>query len=448
VPEMIMPKMGDAMEEGTLIKWLVSEGDEVEEGDPIAEIETDKASMEIEAEASGTVHEFIAEEGQDVPVGEAIAVILGEGEEPPDRDGQAEEEAEAEEGAEAQASTETEEEEATEAGEEPSGGAQAEGGGTDGQVRASPIVRRLARENNLDLTRIEGSGPQGRIVERDVRAAMQSGEAQMADGQAETEAPSEEEPQEAPQAIFQPPELPEPTGAPGTEVQAPSRMQQVIGERMTQAKQQIPHFYATVEVQMDETLALRKQLNERLEEQGVKLSVNDFVMKACAVALKDFPKLNSLYTAAGIELHETVDMAMAVALEDGLITPVIRDCANKGLSAISRESKELAARAREGDLTPNEYQGGTITISNMGMNDAIDRFTAVINPPQACIVAIGAVKKVAVPKENEDGSDGVAWDEQMVITGSFDHKVVDGAVAGEYMKALKKVIESPLELML
>jgi len=439
---MIMPKMGDAMEEGTLIKWLVSEGDEVEEGDPIAEIETDKASMEIEAEASGTLHEFIAEEGQEVPVGEAIAVILGEGEEPPDRNGQAEEETEeeAEEGAEAQASAETEEEEEAEEG--PPAGAQADGSGADGQVRASPIVRRLARENNLDLTRIEGSGPQGRIVERDVRAAMESGEAQMADGQAETEAPSEEEPQEAPQAIFQPPELPEPTGAPGTEVQAPSRMQQIIGQRMTQAKQQIPHFYATVEVRMDETLTLRTQLNERLAEQEIRLSINDFVMKACASALKDFPKLNSLYTNQGIELHQTVDMAMAVALEDGLITPVIRDCANKGLSAISRESKELAKKARDGELTPNEYQGGTITVSNMGMF-GVESFSAIINPPQAAIVAVSGIIKR--PVYNED--DELVPASTMKLTLSADHRVTNGAVGAQYMAEVQRLLENPMLLL-
>jgi pyruvate dehydrogenase E2 component (dihydrolipoamide acetyltransferase) len=445
VPEMIMPKMGDAMEEGTLIKWLVSEGDEVEEGDPIAEIETDKASMEIEAEASGTLHEFIAEEGQEVPVGEAIAVILGEGEEPPDRNGQAEEETEeeAEEGAEAQASAETEEEEEAEEG--PPAGAQADGSGADGQVRASPIVRRLARENNLDLTQIEGSGPQGRIVERDVRAAMESGEAQMADGQAETEAPeapSEEEPQEAPQAIFQPPELPEPTGAPGTEVQAPSRMQQIIGQRMTQAKQQIPHFYATVEVRMDEILALRAQLNERLAEQEIRLSINDFVMKACASALKDFPKLNSLYTNQGIELHQTVDMAMAVALEDGLITPVIRDCANKGLSAISRESKELAKKARDGELTPNEYQGGTITVSNMGMF-GVESFSAIINPPQAAIVAVSGIIKR--PVYNED--DELVPASTMKLTLSADHRVTNGAVGAQYMAEVQRLLETPMLLL-
>jgi pyruvate dehydrogenase E2 component (dihydrolipoamide acetyltransferase) len=454
VPEVIMPKMGDAMEEGTIVQWLVSEGDEVEEGDPIAEIETDKAQMEIEAEDSGTLHQFMAEAGQDVPVGEAIAFILGEGEEPPE-DGAAggaeeeeeaeEEEAEEEEAEEAQASAETEEEEqqASETGEEPSSdGAQA--GGVDGQVRASPIVRRLARENNLDLTLIEGSGPQGRIVERDVREALESGEAPQADG-AEAEEPEEaaaEQPQEAPQDIWQPPELPDPTGAPGTEVQAPSKMQQIIGERMTQAKQQIPHFYATVEVRMDEVMELRAELNERLEEQEIKLSINDFVMKACATALKDFPKLNALYTNQGIELHETVDMAMAVALDEGLLTPVIRDCANKGLAAISQESKDLAARAREMDLTPDEYQGGTITVSNMGMF-GVENFAAIINPPQATIVAVSAIVKR--PTYNE--TDELVPGRFMKLTLSADHRMTNGAEGAQYMAQVQRLLENPMMLL-
>ena len=447
-----MPKMGDAMEEGTLLKWLVSEGDEVSEGDSIAEIETDKVTMELEAEDSGTLAQITAQEGQDVPVGDSIAFIQGEGEEVPERDGSREAEAQAEEGSDEapQAQTATAEEEETreaeprqpETGGEPSGdGAPAR---ADGQVRASPIVRRLARENNLDLSQIEGSGPQGRIVERDVRAAMERGEAQMADGQAEAsaEAPAEEQPQEATQEVFQPPHLPEPTGAPGTELVQPSRMQQVIGERMTQAKQQAPHFYATVEVRMDETLALRKQLNERLEEEEIKLSVNDFVMKACASALKNFPKLNSLYTGEGIELHQQVDMAMAVALEDGLITPVIRDAANKGLSAISSESKDLAKRAREGGLQPDEYQGGTITVSNMGMF-GVESFTAIINPPQAAIVAVSSI--VQRPVYDEDGE--LAPASMMKLTLSADHRIANGADGALYMAEVQRLLENPMMLL-
>src|SRR5215213_1117865 len=375
-----MPKMGDAMEEGTLVKWLVNEGDEVSEGDPIAEIETDKASMEIEAEDSGTLAQFIAGEGDDVPVGEAIAFIQGEGEEVPVRDGGAAEgggeaEEEAEEGgdgeAQAQTATETEEEEGT-AEEQPQAGGEPSGDGaqTDGQVRASPIVRRLARENDLDLSRIEGSGPQGRIVERDVRAALESGEAPTTDGQAETEAP-----------------------------EAPA-------------------------------------------EEQIKLSVNDLVLKACAVALKDFPKLNSLYTTEGIELHEQVDMAMAVALDEGLITPVIRDAAKKGLAAISQESKDLAKRARDGDLTPDEYQGGTITVSNMGMF-GVESFTAIINPPQAAIVAVSSIIKRPTYDENDE----LVPTQTMKLTLSADHRITNGADGAQYMAAVKRLLENPMMLL-
>ena len=429
-----MPKMGDAMEEGTLVKWLKSEGDEVSEGDPIAEIETDKVTLELEAEDSGTLAQLIADEGQDIPVGEAIAFIAGEGEEVPERAaGGGAEEAEEEGGeGEAQAQTATE----TEAPEEEGGeeaAAQADGR-TDGHFRASPIVRRLAQENNLDLSRIEGSGPAGRIVERDVRAAMESGTAQKTDGKAEVEAPEREA---APQVAA----APEPTRAPGTELVEPSRMRRVIGERMTQSKQQVPHYYATVEVEMNDLLALRKQLNEQLEEQGIKLSINDFVMKAVALALKDFPNLNALWTSEGIELHQQVDLAMAVALEEGLITPVIRDAANKTLSAISAASKDLARRAREGELKPEEYQGGTVTVSNMGMF-GVESFAAIINPPQAAIVAVSSIMQRAMFKDDE-----VVPVSIMKLTLSADHRISNGAEGGRYLAEVKRLLERPMTLV-
>jgi pyruvate dehydrogenase E2 component (dihydrolipoamide acetyltransferase) len=429
-----MPKMGDAMEEGTLVKWLKSEGDEVSEGDPIAEIETDKVTLELEAEDSGTLAQLIADEGQDIPVGEAIAFIAGEGEDVPERAaGGGAEEAEEEGGeGEAQAQTATE----TEAPEEEGGeetAARADGR-TDGHFRASPIVRRLAQENNLDLSRIEGSGPAGRIIERDVRAAMESGTAQKTDGKAEVEAPEREA---APQVAA----APEPTRAPGTELVEPSRMRRVIGERMTQSKQQVPHYYATVEVEMDDLLALRKQLNEQLEEQGIKLSINDFVMKAVALALKDFPNLNALWTSEGIELHQQVDLAMAVALEEGLITPVIRDAANKTLSAISAASKDLAKRAREGALKPEEYQGGTVTISNMGMF-GVESFAAIINPPQAAIVAVSSIMQRAMFKDDE-----VAPVSIMKLTLSADHRISNGAEGAQYLAEVKRLLEHPMTLV-
>ncbi|MCA1728405.1 MAG: 2-oxo acid dehydrogenase subunit E2 [Actinobacteria bacterium] len=449
---MIMPKMGDAMEEGTLVKWLKSEGDEVSEGDPIAEIETDKVTMELEAEDSGTLAQLIASEGEDVAVGEPIAFIQGEGEEVPERDGSGQADAEEAEGsdeggeAQAQTATETEEEQPSEDEQQPSGdGAQA---GGNGHFRASPIVRRLAQENNLDLSRIEGSGPQGRIVERDVRAVLESGEAPTADGQGDeqadgqVEAPEQVQPEQAEQQGFQPAQLPEPTEAPGTQLMEPTRMQRVIAERMTEAKQHIPHFYATVEVRMDAAMALRKQLNEQLEEEGLKLSVNDFVMKACAVALRNYPNLNALFTSKGIELHEKVDMAMAVALDAGLITPVVRDIASKGLAAISRESKDLAQRAREGGLTPEEYQGGTITVSNMGMF-GVESFTAIINPPQAAIIAVSSIEKR--PAYDEDGE--VVPASMMKLTLSADHRIANGRDGALYMAEVQRTLENPVLLM-
>ena len=440
MPEVIMPKMGDAMEEGTLVKWLKSEGDEVSEGDAIAEIETDKVTLELEAEDSGTLAQLIADEGQDIPVGEAIAFIAGEGEEVPERAAgggaeaeEVEEEGGDEGGGEAQAQT------ATEAPEREEAPAQADGK-ADGHFRASPIVRRLAQENNLDLSQIEGSGPAGRIVERDVRAAMESGTAQKADGKAE--APEAAQPQQVEVQGFQPARLPEPTEAPGTQLVEPTRMMKVIGERMTESKQHVPHFYATVEVKMDAAMALRKQLNAQLEEEGLKLSVNDFVMKAAAVALRNYPNLNALYTTRGVELHEKVDMAMAVALDQGLITPVIRDIGSKGLAQISRESKDLATRAREGGLKPEEYQGGTITVSNMGMF-GIESFTAIINPPQAAIVAVSSIDRR--PSYDENGE--VVPGSFMKLTLSADHRIANGRDGALYMAEVKKTLENPVLLM-
>src|ERR671914_2446708 len=442
VPEVIMPKMGDAMEEGTLLKWLKSEGEEVSEGDPIAEIETDKVTMELEAEDAGMLAQLIADEGQEVPVGDAIAFIQGEGEEVPERSeggAEAQEEGGEEDGGRAQATaTETE---APQEGEPEEADGRADGR-ADGHFRASPIVRRLAEENDLDLSKIDGSGPAGRIVERDVRAAMESGTAQRTEDGAAGVVAAPEQPQQAEMQGFQPARLPEPTEEPGTRLVEPTRMMQVIGERMTEAKQHVPHFYATVEVRMDAAMALRKQLNAQLEEEGIKLSVNDFVMKACAVALRSYPNLNAIYTTRGVELHEKVDMAMAVALDQGLITPVIRDIGSKGLAAISQESKDLAMRARDGKLQPDEYQGGTITVSNMGMF-GIESFTAIINPPQAAIVAVSSIAKR--PDYDENGE--IVPASLMKLTLSADHRIANGRDGALYMAEVKRVLENPVMLM-
>jgi len=286
----------------------------------------------------------------------------------------------------------------------------------------APAAQKLALEKGIAISSIKGSGPGGRITKQDVEKAK----AAPAPATAGASAPTYED-------------IPA------------SSMRKTIAARLTESMNQNPHYFVASSISVSKLLKLRQALNASADGK-YKLSVNDLLIKAVAAAARKVPAANSSWRTVDGEVvvrqHNVVDVSVAVATPVGLMTPIVKNAHASGLESISSQIKELGKRARDGKLKPDEYQGGTITISNMGMNDAIDRFTAVINPPQACIVAIGAVKKVAVPKENEDGSDGVAWDEQMVITGSFDHKVVDGAVAGEYMKALKQVIESPLELML
>lgn len=288
----------------------------------------------------------------------------------------------------------------------------------------APAAQKLALEKGIAISSIKGSGPGGRITKQDVEKAKPT----------------------APAATTS-------TGAAAATYEdiPASSMRKTIAARLTESMNQNPHYFVASAISVSKLLKLRQALNASADGK-YKLSVNDLLIKAVAAAARKVPAANSSWRTIDGEVvvrkHNVVDVSVAVATPVGLMTPIVKNAHASGLESISAQVKELGKLARDGKLKPEQYQGGTITISNMGMNDAIDRFTAVINPPQACIVAIGAVKKVAVPKENEDGSDGVAWDEQMVITGSFDHKVVDGAVAGEYMKELKKAIENPLELML
>ena len=475
MPEVIMPKMGDAMEAGTLASWLKHEGDQVEVGDALAEIETDKATMELEADDAGVLTRLIAGEGDEVAVGEAIAVISADGEAPDAAPDEAREVAEetadsvgGRETAETEAAeTETEETEAADAtaesGEQaaPAREAETRRAATsgperpaDGRVRASPLVRRLARERGIELAGISGSGPDSRIVERDVRAVLESTEkgAPEQSAQARMDAATAGD-----GSTPAPVTAPAPSGTAGTELYPLSRTQRVVGERMQQAWQ-APHHYATVEVHVDELLALRERLNEALADGAtdgsgdgsgtdgpadgpVRLSINDFVMKACALALRTFPKLNSWWTADGIELHQRVDLAMAVALEDGLITPVIRNAAERTLSAISTEARELAARARSGNLRPDEYQGGTFTVSNMGMY-GVESFTAIVNPPSVSIVAVSAVAR----RPDFDATGDVVPRSVLKLTVGSDHRVVNGAENARYLAEVKRLLEHPLLL--
>jgi pyruvate dehydrogenase E2 component (dihydrolipoamide acetyltransferase) len=486
MPEVIMPKMGDAMEAGTLASWLKHEGDQVEVGDALAEIETDKATMELEAEDAGVLTRLIAGEGDEVAVGKPIAMISEDGETPdaaPDEaDQEAEETADSAGGRETAETEDAETKDAdteapetkdaetkeaetkdAESGEQGARAREAEKQqaatssperSADGRVRASPVVRRLAREHDIELAGISGSGPDGRIVERDVRAVLEGAEKGAPERSAQ--APADVTPAgdgAAPAQVT----APAPSGAEGTELFPLSRTQRVVGQRMQQAWQ-APHHYATVEVHVDELLALRGQLNEALADEApdgsgdgsgtdgpadgpVRLSINDFVMKACALALRTFPKLNSWWTADGIELHQQVDLAMAVALEDGLITPVIRNAAERTLSAISTEARELAARARSGNLRPDEYQGGTFTVSNMGMY-GVESFTAIVNPPSVSIVAVSAV----VRRPDFDATGDVVPRSVLKLTVGSDHRVVNGAENARYLAEVKRLLEHPLLL--
>lgn len=290
------------------------------------------------------------------------------------------------------------------------------------EPNVSPAAKRLALEKGVPVSAIKGTGPGGRVTKADVEKFKA--------------------PASAPAAT---------AGAPTYEDIPASSMRKTIASRLTQSMQQNPHYFVASSVSVSKLLKLRAALNAQADGK-YKLSVNDFLIKALAVAARKVPAANSSWREEGgnvvIRQNNVVDVSVAVATPVGLMTPIVKNVTGTGLESISSQIKELGKRARDGKLKPDEYQGGTITISNMGMNAAIDRFTAVINPPQATILAVGAVKKVAVPAENEDGTTGVEWDEQIVLTGSFDHKVVDGAVGGEFMRELKAAIENPLNLML
>jgi pyruvate dehydrogenase E2 component (dihydrolipoamide acetyltransferase) len=296
----------------------------------------------------------------------------------------------------------------------------------DRQPKISPAAQRLALEKGVPLSAIKGSGPGGRVTKQDIEKYQPAGGAPAAAGAS--------------------------AGAPTYEDTPATSMRKVIASRLTQSMQQNPHYFVASDISVSKLLKLREALNATANG-AYKLSVNDFLVKAVAVAARKVPAANSSWREdAGqvvIRQHNVVDVSVAVATPIGLMTPIVKNVAGLGLQGISSQIKDLGKRARDGKLKPEEYQGGTITISNMGMNPAIDRFTAVINPPQATIVAIGATRKVAVPGElSADGTPSVEWDDKLVITGSFDHKVVDGAVGGEFMRELKKVIEAPLELLL
>ncbi|MDX5383866.1 MAG: pyruvate dehydrogenase complex dihydrolipoamide acetyltransferase [Rhodobacterales bacterium] len=433
--EILMPALSPTMEEGTLAKWLVKEGDTVSAGDLLAEIETDKATMEFEAVDEGVIGKILVAEGTEgVKVNSPIALLLEDGESASDVNAAAPkaEPAKAEAAPVAAAASPAA---ATPA---PAAPKAADGG----RVFASPLARRIAADKGIDLAGVTGSGPHGRIVKADVEGASPQAKPAAASAAPAPAAAAAKAP--APAMASGPSTdtvLKMYEGRAYTEVKLDG-MRKTIAARLTEAKQTIPHFYLRRDIQLDALMAFRGQLNAQLEGRGVKLSVNDFIIKACALALQQVPAANAVWAGDRVLQLKPSDVAVAVAIDGGLFTPVLKDAEMKSLSALSAEMKDLAARAKSKKLAPHEYQGGSFAISNLGMF-GIDNFDAVINPPHGAILAVGAgVKKPVVGK---DGALAVAT--VMSVTLSVDHRVIDGALGAELLQAIKDNLENPMAML-
>lgn len=425
----LMPALSPTMTEGTLVSWQKKEGDTIEAGDVIAEIETDKATMEVEAVDEGTLGKILVPAGtESVAVNTPIAVLLEEGESEADLEGF--ETQGAPKQVTHQETPSDPEENTSKQPEEPTEHA-ATVASTTGII-ASPVARRIADEKGIDLTNIQGSGPNGRIVKNDVLNAKST-----------HTSTSSFAAQPAPAPVSQPAFVPTPAGDAPAPTRVPlSGMRKTIAARLTESKQNVPHFYLSVDARVDALLEARADINRRLEKQGVKVSVNDFVVKACAVALLRVPEANVTWGNDHVMQHHRADVSVAVAIDGGLITPIVADAGRRSLVDISAAIRDLAARAREGKLQPSEYQGGTFTLSNLGMY-GIDSFSAILNPPQASILAVGAATKQAV----------VASDDELEIatlmncTLSADHRALDGAVAARFLNAIKDNLENPAMML-
>ena len=436
-----MPKMSDTMEEGVLAAWLVEEGQAVAAGDVVAQVETDKATMDLEVYDDGVLLKRVIGEGDSVPIGGLIAILGKEGEDVSailaKYDGSGD-------GAAAPAPAAPAEE--APAAEAPAAAPAAPAAApapalADGRVKASPLARKLATEHGVNLSGLAGSGPEGRIIKRDIEAAIGSSTAPAA---AQAPAPAPAAPAETPRPAAQPstPAV-QPDG--GYEAVRISQMRKTIARRLAESKFTNPHFYLTADIDMSEAVAFRGKLNEKAEANGLaKVSFNDLVTKACALSLRRHPWVNASWMEAEgeIRLHHDVHVAIAVAVDEGLITPVIRHADRKGLSELAAETRTLATKARDRELQPEDWSGSTFSTSNLGMF-GIDEFTAIINPPNACILAIGSIRDVPVVK-----NDVVVPGKQMKVTLSCDHRVVDGASGAEFLKTVRGYLEDPVTMLL
>ncbi len=450
----IMPKMGDGMEEGTLLRWLKGVGDEIEAGDPIAEIETDKVTLEIEAAEGGVLTQMLIGEGETVPIGTAIATIGAEGDAPVEAaapvaaaPAQAPVAAAPAEVPAAPVAAAAAPPVAANGSADVVAPAHAAVRGAGEKWRASPLVKRLAAEHGLDLQNIAGSGPGGRIVKDDVMPFITGGRQQPAvsNQTAVSQQPAAETKQVAPAPATPAPvaaQAPSAAGRPGGVARDLSKIRRTTGKRMTESKQAIPHFYVTSEVDMEAAMAFRSQVNAQLTDDASKVSFNDLVIKAAALALREFPNLNASMEGDTLYDHANVDINIAVAIDGGLIAPFVPDADQKSVGAIARLAKDLINRARTGGLSPAEYQGGTFTISNLGMYD-VEEFVAIINPPQAAILAVGSITETPVVRDGQ-----VVVGHQMKIALSVDHRVSDGAEAAKFLIAVKKYLQNPMLLAL
>jgi pyruvate dehydrogenase E2 component (dihydrolipoamide acetyltransferase) len=420
----VMPKLGFDMREGVLNTWLKTVGDRVKRGEVVAEIESDKATLELESQVEGVLLKILQEPGAVVPIGANVAIVGAEGEEIAGMNGGAADESKAP--AEPAAEQKEKQPAAPEAVAAPSGEAVSDE--FPAGVRATPVARRMAEEHGIDLREVNGSGPDGRIRKADVEAYLAS---PPAPAPAAASAP-------APGVVaFEP--TPPPTE--GVETIATSKLRQAIARRMTESKTTVPHFYVTTEVDMAPALALRKQINAALPDEQ-KVTVNDLIVKATALALRDFPNLNAAFAGEQIVRHKQINVGTAVAVEGGLLTVVQKNTDTSTLSKVAADNKAMIGRAREGRIKPDDVEGGSFTVSNLGTFD-VDHFIAIINPPEAAILAVGSARQVPVVVDGE-----LAVGTRMKTTISADHRVSDGAEAAQFLQAFKALLENPLRLLL
>ena len=424
--ELRMPQMGYDMEEGTVVKWLVQEGETVKRNEPIAEIETDKAVVEFETETEGTILKILASEGSVIPVGQTIVVVGSEGEEftvtepiqvTEDSDTPVTENVEI----------------SNKIPEMPENNVATNPEITPSSIIASPIARKLAEDMGIPLSKIQGSGPNGRITKTDVENFQDSDDEQVSETISTTpettQAPAEVSPVKSS------------SNNSSSDKQPLSRMRQQIARVTVKSKSEKPHFYVSAEIDMTRAMALRKQINEQLSPEGVKITVNDLIVKASIETLKKFPKFNAYYEEDGIVYNDSINIAIAISDDEGLIVPAILDCGDKSLRQISQMVKDLAQRSSNGTLSPQEYTGGTFAISNLGMYD-VTSFVAIIHPPQSAVLAVGTVTEKPVVKDGE-----IVIAQTMVGTISADHRIVDGAEGAEFLVAVKSLLENPMSMV-